>query len=205
MCKYILCTQTIKITMAIISTYPKAVATSNDLLVGTQVTTAGTQINPTKNFTIDSIRDLVGRYLVTGLVNNLASAGPGGFDFMEWTSNVTGTTQIPIIKLPTDVELIDIAFTWMGDTALVIGPGEQVAFGIGTVPSGSNPVIANYTETIPLFNITQADNGTYANGIVSGLNQKFNAGEQLAVVGTETGNVQPNSGELSITFVFKSL
>jgi len=87
----------------------------------------------------------------------------------------------------------------------VIGPGEQVAFGIGTVPSGSNPVIANYTETIPLFNLTAADNGTYANGIVTGLNQKFNAGEQLAVVGTETGNVQPNSGELSITFVFKSL
>ena len=65
--------------MAIISTYPTAIATSNDLLVGTQVSTAGTQINPTKNFTIDSIRDLVGRYLVTGLVNNLGSQA-SGFD-----------------------------------------------------------------------------------------------------------------------------
>ena len=93
----------------------------------------------------------------------------------------------------------------MGDTALVIGPGDQIAFGIGTVPSGSNPIIANYTETVPLFNLTQADNGTYANGIVAGFNQKFSAGEQLAVVGTETGAVTPNTGELSITFVFKSL
>ena len=204
MCKYILCIQTIKITMAIISTYPKAIATSNDLLVGTQVSTAGTQINPTKNFTIDSIRDLVGRYLVTGLVNNLGSQA-SGLDFMEWTSNVTSDTQIPIIKLPTDVELVSIAFTWMGDTALVIGPGDQIAFGIGTVPSGSNPIIGNYTETIPLFTLTQADNGTYANNIVANLNQKFNAGEQLAVVGQETGAVTPNTGELSITLLFKSL
>ena len=93
----------------------------------------------------------------------------------------------------------------MGDTALVIGAGDQIAFGIGTVPSGSNPIIANYTETIPLFTLTQADNGTYANGIVANLNQKFNAGEQIAVVGQETGAVAPNTGELSITLLFKSL
>ena len=140
--------------MAIISTYPTAIAKIDDLLVGTQVGSAGTQINPTKNFTIESIRDLVGRYMVTGLVNNLASAGSGGFDFMEWTSNVTGTTQIPIIKLPTDVELISIGFTWMGDTALSIGVGEQVEFTIGTIAPGLNPVVGNYSSVAPLFTLT---------------------------------------------------
>jgi len=35
------------------------------------------------------------RYLLTGMVNNMASGGGGGTDFMEWTSNVAPSTQIP--------------------------------------------------------------------------------------------------------------
>ena len=193
--------------MAIISTYPIAVAKSTDLLVGTQVgapPAGSSQVNPTKNFTISSIRDLVGRYMVNGLVNNLASGGGGSFDFMEWTSNVTSATQIPIIKLPTAVELVSIAYTWMGDTPLSIAVGDQVAFNIGTIANGSNPVIGNYVPVTPLFQLTNADDGTYANAIVQNINQSFNAGDQLAVVGTESGAVTPNTGELAITFIFQA-
>jgi len=113
--------------------------------------------------------------LINGLVNNLASAGSGGFDFMEWVSNITSATQIPV----------------------------QVAFTIGTIPSGVNPVIANYTSLLSLFDLTNADDGTYANDVVTGLNQNFSAGDIIAVVGQETGTVTPNSGELSLTFEFE--
>tara|TARA_R100000781_G_C4005643_1_gene101836 strand:+ start:108 stop:377 length:270 start_codon:yes stop_codon:yes gene_type:complete len=41
--------------MAIITTYPLAVPTTTDYLVGSQITNTGTQINPTKNFTVDSV------------------------------------------------------------------------------------------------------------------------------------------------------
>ena len=46
--------------MAIISTYPVDNNPQNgDYLIGTKVTTAGTQINPTKNFTIESVADFI--------------------------------------------------------------------------------------------------------------------------------------------------
>jgi len=193
--------------MAILSTYPVAVAKDDDLILGTQVgapPAGSTQINPTKNFTIASIRDLMGKYMVNGLVNNLASGGGGSFDFMEWTSNITSPTQIPMIKLPQAVQLKTIAYTWMGDTALNIAVGDQVAFDIGTIAPGLNPVIANYVPVKPLFQLTSADNGTYANAIVDNINQDFNAGDQIAVVGTESGTVTPNTGELAITFIFQA-
>ena len=85
---------------------------------------------------------------------------------MEWVSNVTSTTQIPVMKLPHDVQLVSVSYVWMGDTALSIGVGEQVAFSIGTIPNGSNPVIGNYTSIASLFDLTNADDGTYANNVI---------------------------------------
>ena len=144
-----------------------------------------------------------GRTIINGLINNLASAGSGGYDFMEWVSNITSSTQIPVMKIPTAMTLRSVGYTWMGDTALSIGLGEFVTFTIGTIPSGSNPVIANYTSALQIFELDVLDNGTYANGVVSGLSQLFNVGDVIAVVGQETGTVTPNSGELSITLEFE--
>jgi hypothetical protein len=140
--------------------------------------------------------------IINGLVNNLASAGSGGYDFMEFVSNVTGPTQIPVIKLPRDMRLVGFTFVWMGDTALTIGAGEQVEFTIGTIPSGSNPIIGNYTSSDILFTLDSAVSGTWANGDDSGLTIDFNAGDIIAVVGQETGTVTPNTGELGITLEF---
>ena len=43
--------------MAIISAYPVGTPASGDYLVGSDITTAGTQINPTKNFVISEVVD----------------------------------------------------------------------------------------------------------------------------------------------------
>lgn len=140
--------------------------------------------------------------IINGLVNNLASQGSGGYDFMEFVSNVTGPTQIPVMKLTRAVRLVGVGFVWMGDTALSIGAGEQVEFTIGTIPSGSNPIIGNYTSSGVLFTLDSSVSGTWANGNNSGLTIDFNAGDIIAVVGQETGTVTPNTGELGITLDF---
>ena len=41
--------------MAIITTYPVTTAESGDYLLGTKTSTSGTQVNPTKNFTVSSV------------------------------------------------------------------------------------------------------------------------------------------------------
>ena len=186
------------------------------LTVGTDVTFssygAGTKTGTaTFNLEVDANGNVIetastvakNRSLINGLVNNLGSAGSGGYDFMEWVSNITSSTQIPVMKTPRALTLRSLSYAWMGDTALSIGVGEQVAFTIGTIPSGSNPVIGNYTSVLSLFDLTNADDGTYANGVVSGLSQVFNIGDMIGVVGQETGTVTPNNGELSITFEFE--
>ena len=43
--------------MAIISAYPVGTPAAGDYLVGSDITTAGTQINPTKNFVISEVVD----------------------------------------------------------------------------------------------------------------------------------------------------
>ncbi len=140
--------------------------------------------------------------IINGLINNLASAGSGGYDFMEFVSNVTSPTQIPVMKLTRDMRLVGFTFVWMGDTALSIGAGEQVEFTIGTIPSGSNPIIGNYTSADILFTLDSSYNGTWADGDDSGLTIDFNQGDIIAVVGQETGTVTPNTGELGITLEF---
>lgn len=171
---------------------------------GTQTGTATFNLEVDANGNVIETASTVGiNTIINGLVNNLGSAGSGGYDFMEWVSNVTSSTQIPVMKIPRALTLRSLSYAWMGDTALSIGVGEQVRFTIGTIPSGSNPVIANYTSVLSLFDLTNADDGTYANGVVAGLSQIFNSGDMIGVVGQETGTVTPNSGELSITFEFE--
>ncbi len=198
--------------MAIIFTYPlvkPGKLYKEDRFVLSKMDEAG---NPTKQTTLNEITKYVSKYgqfeaspyTINGLINNLASAGSGGYDFMEWVSNVTSTTQIPVMKLPHDVQLVSVSYVWMGDTALSIGVGEQVAFSIGTIPNGVNPIIANYTSIASLFDLTNADDGTYANNVID-IGQDFNKGDIIAVVGQETGTVTPNNGELGISLLFKSI
>jgi hypothetical protein len=45
--------------MAIITTYPLATPVKTDYIVGSKLTTVGSQINPTKNFTVESVVSVV--------------------------------------------------------------------------------------------------------------------------------------------------
>ena len=63
--------------MAIISAYPVGTPAAGDYLVGSNITTAGTQINPTKNFVLsDVVATGIGyTSIVLRLIDN--SGGPG--------------------------------------------------------------------------------------------------------------------------------
>lgn len=157
--------------------------------------------------TLNYLRDYTkfGNFIVlNGLVNNIASQG-SGYDFMEWTSNVTGPTQIPIFKTGNDLRLISVTWAFMGGQALSIQPGESIDFGIGVVKQGVSSDITNYTEDKKLFSITDVDNGTFPHGIVKFDEEKvlWYRGEHLAVVGTEAGAITPIDGELALSFTFE--
>ena len=167
----------------------------NDPTAGQDVVT----LNYLRNYT------KFGNFIVlNGLVNNIASQG-SGYDYMEWTSNVTGPTQIPIFKTGNDLRLISVTWAFMGGQALSIQPGESIDFGIGVVKQGVSSDITNYTEDKKLFSITDVDNGTFPHGIVKFDEQKalWYRGEHLAVVGTEAGAITPIDGELALSFTFE--
>lgn len=197
--------------MAKINTYPKLTSVNpSDLLVVTDTTSSE---NPTRNITVQELSNSIQlieyptRYVMNGLVNDLASAGSGGFDYMEWTSNVTGPDQIPAIRTTDKLLLEYVTFVWCGDAPLFIGAGEQVEFSIGSFANGTRTNITNYVPYQTLFTIDSTYNGTFASGQidVTALNIQIPQNKNIAVVGTETGTVTPNNGELAISFRFKVL
>jgi hypothetical protein len=61
--------------MAIITTYPLDVPKTGDYLVGTRITNTGTIVNPTKNFTVQSVVDAVFQAIPSYDDNAAAVAG----------------------------------------------------------------------------------------------------------------------------------
>jgi hypothetical protein len=197
--------------MAIIYTYPKiSQIDPSDLLIITDVSDSE---NKTRSTTVQELGNAIKlqaypqRYIMNGLVNDLASAGSGGYDYMEWTSNVTGPDQIPAIRTTNKLLLEYVTFVWCGEVALSIGAGEQVEFSIGSFADGTRTRIQNYTPISNLFTIDSAYNGLYASGQVdvTALDIQIPVNTNIAVVGTETGTVTPNNGELALSFRFKEI
>lgn len=195
--------------MAKINTYPKLTSINpSDLLIITDTTSSE---NPTRNITIQELINSIqlieypNRYVMNGLVNNLASAGSGGYDFMEWTSNATGVDAIPAIRTTDNLLLEKITFVWLGDAALNIGAGEQIEFTIGSFADGLRTNITNYVPKSVIFTLDSSYNGQFASGQVdvSALDIRFQSNTNIAVVGQETGSVTPNTGELAISFKWK--
>ena len=63
--------------MAIISAYPVGTPASGDYLVGSDITTAGTQINPTKNFVIsDVVATGLGYAVYTSILTQAGAVAP---------------------------------------------------------------------------------------------------------------------------------
>jgi len=195
--------------MARINTYPKlSTVNPSDLLVVTDVTSSE---NPTRNITVGELIQSIQTaqspqyYVFNGLVNNLGSQGSGGFDFMEWTSNVTGPAQIPLIRTTDRLRLEYVTWVWMGETPIQLGAGESVSFSIGTIPDNVQAIEANYVENTTIFQITSADSGSFVSGQadVSSFNIDFVQNDNIAVIGEETGTITPNTGELAISLKFK--
>lgn len=197
--------------MAIIYTYPKiSQIDPSDLLIITDVSDSE---NKTRSTTVQELGNAIKlqaypqRYIMNGLVNDLASAGSGGYDYMEWTSNVTGPDQIPAIRTTNKLLLEYVTFVWCGEVALSIGAGEQVEFSIGSFADGTRTRIQNYTPISNLFTIDSTYNGLFASGQVdvTALDIQIPVNTNIAVVGTETGTVTPNNGELGLSFRFKEI
>ena len=197
--------------MAIIYTYPKiSQIDPSDLLIITDVSDSE---NKTRSTTVQELGNAIKlqaypqRYIMNGLVNDLASAGSGGYDYMEWTSNVTGPDQIPAIRTTNKLLLEYVTFVWCGEVALSIGAGEQVEFSIGSFADGTRTRIQNYTPISNLFTIDSTYNGLFASGQVdvTALNIQIPVNTNIAVVGTETSTVTPNNGELGLSFRFKEI
>ena len=197
--------------MAIIYTYPKiSQIDPSDLLIITDVSDSE---NKTRSTTVQELGNAIKlqaypqRYIMNGLVNDLASVGSGGYDYMEWTSNVTGPDQIPAIRTTNKLLLEYVTFVWCGEVALSIGAGEQVEFSIGSFADGTRTRIQNYTPISNLFTIDSTYNGLFASGQVdvTALNIQIPVNTNIAVVGTETSTVTPNNGELGLSFRFKEI
>lgn len=195
--------------MARINTYPKlSTVNPSDLLVVTDVTSSE---NPTRNITVGELIQSVQSaqspryYVFNGLVNNLGSQGSGGFDFMEWTSNVTGPTQIPLIRTTDRLQLVYVTWVWMGETPIQLSAGESVTFSIGSIPDNAQAIEANYVEEATIFSIASPDSGTFVSGQVdvSSIGITLPKHINLAVIGEEAGTITPNTGELAISLKFK--
>ncbi len=195
--------------MARINTYPKlSIVNPSDLLVVTDVTSSET---PTRNITVGELTQYVQSaqnpqyYVFNGLVNNIGSQGSGGYDFMEWTSNVTGPTQIPLIRTTDRLKLVYVTWIWMGETPIQLGAGESITFSIGTIADNLQSIIGNYVQDTDIFAISQPDSGTFVSGQadVSSFDINFIKHDNLAVVGLEQGTIPPNTGELAISLKFK--
>lgn len=195
--------------MARINTYPKlSTVNPSDLLVVTDVTSSE---NPTRNITVGQLTQSIQAaqnkqyYVFNGLVNNLGSQGSGGFDYMEWTSNVTGPTQIPLIKTTDRLQLVYVTWVWMGETPIQLGAGESVTFSIGTIADNVQAVEANYVANTTIFQVNSGDSGTFVSGNadVSPFTILFNQLDNIAVIGEETGTITPNTGELAISLKFE--
>jgi len=146
------------------------------------------------------------KFILTGVVTNLGSQTQG-YDFMEWTSNVSPTSQIPLWRTPLSVKLKLVTWAWTGSSTLNISPGNQVGFTIGTVPDGVSSTVGNYVPLVAqdIFTIDASDNGTYPSGQADVLSLGITIDEfkNTAVVGTETGVVGPNDGDLSVCLYFE--
>lgn len=196
--------------MARINTYPKlSTVNPSDLLVVTDVTSSE---NPTRNITIGQLTQYLQTaqnkqyYVFNGLVNNLGSQGSGGYDFMEWTSNVTGPTQIPLIRTTDRLRLVYVSWVWMGETPINLGSGESVTFSIGTIADNLKAEIANYVSSSDIFVVSSADSGSFVSGQadVSSFNIDFVQNDNIAVIGLEAGTITPNTGELAISLKFEA-
>jgi hypothetical protein len=126
---------------------------------------------------------------------------------MEWTSNVTGPTQIPLIRTTDRLRLVYVSWVWMGEAPINLGSNQSLTFSIGTIGDNLKAEIANYVSSSDIFALSSADSGSFVSGQadVSSFNIEFVQNDNIAVIGLEQGTITPNTGELAISLKFEVL
>tara|TARA_R110002012_G_scaffold233815_2_gene407210 strand:- start:42039 stop:42641 length:603 start_codon:yes stop_codon:yes gene_type:complete len=197
--------------MSKISQYPLVTPVAGDKVVITQVN--GSPTDATKNVTIESIAALstqlsTGYTVVNGMINNLGSqsATPIGYDFMQWVSNVTPDTQIPLMRTLRKYQLMQVSWIYTGSSALNFNAStDKFEFDLVSIPDNSSSQISNVTVIDTMFELNSNDNGTFPGKQADLANQAIIIPQytNLGVVCRETGSVTPTDGELGLSFLFQ--
>lgn len=197
--------------MSKISQYPIVTPVAGDKVVITQVN--GSPTDATKNVTIESIASLstqlsTGYTVVNGMINNLGSqsASPVGYDFMQWVSNVTPDTQIPLMRTLRKYQLMQVSWIFTGNAPLVFNsPVDEFDFNLISIPDNSSSQISNIIDLGTMFKLDSSDDGTFPGGQVDLANAAIIIDQytNLGVVCKETGSVTPTDGELGLSFLFQ--
>ena len=88
--------------MAKIISYPQATPTKNDFLIGSQKSSSGTQINPTKNFKVEDILELANGFnCYVALINQTGTGDPTDIELkndttatMTWSRTSNGEYKV---------------------------------------------------------------------------------------------------------------
>ena len=163
--------------MSRISQYPIVTPVAGDRVVITQVN--GSPTDATKNVTIESIAALstqlsTGYTVVNGMINNLGSqsATPTGYDFMQWVSNVTPDTQIPLMRTLRKYQLMQVSWIFTGNSPLVFNSAlDEFSFELISIPDNTSSQVSNSLSISKLFIFNSSDDGTFPGGQIDLANQ----------------------------------
>jgi len=193
-----------------------------DYLIGTDGLSSPIELQ-TKTFTIAGLADYIlnivtppassETFIVNGMFKAIGSNTGGGVgpefskDFLEWTSAVTPSTQVPLWRVPVTLKLKLVTWAWVSDTVMSIAPGSTMTVSIGTVANNAISNYANYSKKEDLFVISDLYDKSYPRGEVdvSDLGIVLNAFQNIGVVceGSLNSTISPTDGDMELSFYFE--
>ena len=204
--------------------YPNQVPINpEDYLIGTDALSNPIELQ-TKTFTIAGLADYIlntvtppassETFIVNGMFKAIGSdAGGGGVgpdvsrDFLQWTSAVTPSTQVPLWRVPVTLKLKLVTWAWVSDTVINIPAGDTMTVSIGTVANNAISNFANYSKKENLFVISDLYDKSYPRGEVdvSDLNIVLNAFQNIGVIceGSLNTGITPTDGDMELSFYFE--
>ena len=203
--------------------YPNQVPINpEDYLIGTDGLSSPIELQ-TKTFTIAGLADYIlntvtppassETFIVNGMFKAIGSNTGGGVgpenskDFLEWTSAVTPSTQVPLWRVPVTLKLKLVTWAWVSDVVMNIPAGDTMTVSIGTVANNAISNYANYSKKQDLFVISDLYDKSYPRGEVdvSNLDIVLNAFQNVGVVceGSQNSGITPTDGDMELSFYFE--
>ena len=193
-----------------------------DYLIGTDGLSSPIELQ-TKTFTIAGLADYIlntvtppassETFIVNGMFKAIGSNTGGGIgpefpkDFLEWTSAVTPSTQVPLWRVPVTLKLKLVTWAWVSDVVMNIPAGDTMTVSIGTVANNAISNFANYSKKENLFVISDLYDKSYPRGEVdvSNLDIVLNAFENVGVIceGSLNSGITPTDGDMELSFYFE--